>query len=102
MNAPRAAKNLQDLLPALRERFEELSGLPAATAVTTAGEHGERYVMFDDWAELPGPRGAQLARRLYGVLDANGDGRLDFEVCGSGVHLFLPAMSWAVLCGEMS
>lgn len=37
--------------------------------------------MFDDWSELPGPRGAQLAKRLYGVLDANGDGKLDFEVC---------------------
>lgn len=36
--------------------------------------------MLDDWSELPGPRGAQLAKRLYGVLDANGDGKLDFEV----------------------
>lgn len=103
-NAPRAAKDLNNLLPALRERFEELAGLPAETAAAAAvelatthevstqrpqditavpaavGEQEKRYVLFDDWSELPGPRGAHVARRLYAVLDANGDGRLDFEV----------------------
>lgn len=117
------------MLPALRERFEELACLPAATVAVAAPavapapaesrvdgvvgaqrrkqqqqqqlkegsaaapaptvaaqapagdgrEQEERYVMFDDWSELPGPRGAQLAKRLHGVLDANGDGKLDFE-----------------------
>ena len=117
-SAPQAAKDLNDLLPALRERFEELAGLPAApvpaesradevsaqrrkqqqqpeegaagappTAVAASAggvgdgrEQEERFVMFDDWSELTGPRGAQLAKRLYGVLDADGDGKLDFEV----------------------
>lgn len=140
-SAPRAAKDLNDLLPALRERFEELAGLPAppvplatatlaesraeevsaqqriqqhqeqedstaaaaAAAATLApaggggGGQEKRYVMFDDWSELPGPRGAQLAKRLYGVLDANGDGKLDFEVCvyESFLHsvLFMRAVS---------
>ncbi len=105
-NAPRAAKDLQDLLPALRERFEELSGLPAAaaaSAVAAAGETEERYVMFDDWSELPGPRGKQLAQRLYSVLDADGDGRLDFEVGRSSVRAFLlraTATAGAVFCSE--
>ncbi|CAM9342500.1 unnamed protein product [Ectocarpus fasciculatus] len=67
-NAPRAAKDLDDLLPALRERFEELET-----------EEEERFVLFDDWRYLPGPRGAEVAKRLYGVLDTNGDGRLSFE-----------------------
>ncbi|CAM9881529.1 unnamed protein product [Ectocarpus sp. 4 AP-2014] len=102
-NAPRAAKDLDDLLPALRERFEELAGLPAleaplppprgAAVATTASEchvrqqqqqqekkEEECFVFFDDWWYLPGPRGAEVAKRLYGVLDANGDGRLSFEV----------------------
>ncbi|CAM9290624.1 unnamed protein product [Ectocarpus sp. 12 AP-2014] len=103
-NAPRAAKDLDDLLPALRERFEELAGLPASEAplppprgaavATTASEghvrqqqqqqqqgkeEEESFVFFDDWWYLPGPRGAEVAKRLYGVLDANGDGRLSFE-----------------------
>ncbi|CBJ30407.1 hypothetical protein Esi_0189_0023 [Ectocarpus siliculosus] len=104
-NAPRAAKDLDDLLPALRERFEELAGLPASEAplppprgaavATTASEghvrqkqqqqqqqekeEEECFVFFDDWWYLPGPRGAEVAKRLYGVLDANGDGRLSFE-----------------------
>lgn len=89
----------------MRERFEELSGLPAAVAVAAAtaasGEKEERYVMFDDWSELvlPGPRGKQLAQRLYSVLDADGDGRLDFEV-GLCVLFFLRAISDAVFCTE--
>eukprot|EP00903_Cladosiphon_okamuranus_P005517 g5495.t2 len=144
-SAPRAAKDLNDLLPALRERFEELAGLSAATsavaapaaaaapaesradeafraqrrkqqqqqlqegsavalpigaaavaaAAAAAGgggrdgrEQKERFVMFDDcWSELPGPRGAQVAKRLYGVLDANGDGKLDFEEFASAACL---------------
>lgn len=40
----------------------------------------ERFVLFDNWSQLGGPRGGQVAARLYGVLDANGDGRLDFQV----------------------
>ncbi|CAM9789078.1 unnamed protein product [Pylaiella littoralis] len=116
-DAPRAAKDLNDLLPALRERFEELAGLPAEAAAAAAavpipvesstapevsaqrlqdpttapgaggGEQENRYVLFDDWSELPGPRGAHVARRLYAVLDANGDGRLDFEEFASAACL---------------
>lgn len=37
-------------------------------------------MFFDNWSQLGGPRGAQVAARLYGVLDAGGDGKLDFQV----------------------
>lgn len=105
-DAPRAAKDLDDLLPSLRERFEELAGLPAAGTSFAYTEHQrqhrydpsgggggaaaaaaparregeERFLLFDDWMQIPGPRGAEVAKRVYGVLDSDGDGRLDFEV----------------------
>ncbi|CAM9249070.1 unnamed protein product [Scytosiphon promiscuus] len=117
-DVPRAAKDLDGLLPSLRERFEDLAGIPAAAAAAAAlqastaytdhphqhrqdpggggaggrgaaaaaaaaaarreGE-GERFLLFDDWMQIPGPRGAEVAKRVYGVLDSDGDGRLDFE-----------------------
>lgn len=75
----------------LRERFEELAGPspPSEETGVAEGEQGqqqqqhqqhERFVLFGDCSELVGPRGAQVAARLYGVLDAGGDGKLDFEV----------------------
>lgn len=86
---PRTAADL-DLLPLLRERFEELATPPPPSE--ESGPQGERerqqqqqqqhqrFVLFGDCSELVGPRGAQVATRLYGVLDAGGDGKLDFEV----------------------
>lgn len=84
---PRTAADL-DLLPLLRERFEELATPPPPSEESgPQGEQGrqqeqqhERFVLFGDCSELVGPRGAQVATRLYGVLDAGGDGKLDFEV----------------------
>lgn len=71
-----------DIVP-LRKRFDELARPPQLSADSEELRQGrpeERFVLFGDCSELVGPRGAQVASRLYGVLDANGDGRLDFEV----------------------
>lgn len=85
---PRTAADL-DLLP-LRERFEELAGPPPAldssSGVDDPGQAQERFVLFDDCSKLVGPRGAHVATRLYGVLDADRDGKLNFEVRRSVVR----------------
>lgn len=78
---PRTAADL-DLLP-LRERFDELARPPPREDGEEPGqEQQERFVLFDDCSKLVGPRAVQVAARLYGALDAGGDGRLDFEVGG--------------------
>eukprot|EP00904_Undaria_pinnatifida_P009880 jgi/Undpi1/6021/HiC_scaffold_2.g01295.m1 len=88
-DTPRAEADHDFLLVPLRERFEELAGPPTApqngedpaagAGGAGGGQEGERFVFFDNWSQLGGPRGAQVAARLYGVLDAGGDGKLDFQ-----------------------
>lgn len=84
---------------ALRTRFEQLAKPLSTTAANDDGSgnhppattgssnsnndsstNTERFVLLEDCSKLEGPRGAQVAARLYRVLDAGGDGRLDFQV----------------------
>lgn len=60
---------------ALRDRFDQL-------AVPRTRETGEteHFVLFESCSKLAGPRGGQVAARLYRVLDSGGDGMLDFKV----------------------
>lgn len=60
----------------------EQSGDPSVTAVgTTIGSaSAQKFVLFEDCSKLEGARGVEVAARLYRVLDAGGDGRLDFQV----------------------
>lgn len=86
----------------LRDRFEALAKLvpavnntehdanrPVASISTSSSSAsdgtgaGEKFVLFEDCSKLAGPRGAQVAARLYRVLDADGDGRLDFQASRS-------------------
>ncbi|CAM9299633.1 unnamed protein product, partial [Discosporangium mesarthrocarpum] len=56
-----------------RERFLELA---------VEEEDGRSYVpreVFTKYADFLGPRGSNVLARLYGVLDVNGDGKLDLE-----------------------
>lgn len=85
---------------ALRTRFEQLAKPISTIAATDDGSgnlppaatgssnnnndssstNTEKFVLLEDCSKLEGPRGVQVAARLYRVLDAGGDGRLDFQV----------------------
>ena len=78
-NEQRSPSTKLDLLP-LKERFNQLARPPAGDGEDLAPGKRERFVLLEDCSELVGPRAVQVAERLYRVLDAGGDGRLDFEV----------------------
>lgn len=84
-NEQRPVSTELDLLP-LKERFNQLAGPPAdgssehGNGDYPPGETKERFVLLENCSGLVGPRAVQVAVRLYRVLDAGGDGKLDFEV----------------------
>ncbi|CAM9723138.1 unnamed protein product [Ascophyllum nodosum] len=85
-NEQRSPSTKLDLLP-LKERFNQLARPPAGDGEDLAPGKRERFVLLEDCSELVGPRAVQVAERLYRVLDAGGDGRLDFEEFSSAACL---------------